>query len=198
MGSGSVCCGGGKLGRPAATTWRRLDRADRGLQLPVTSARRPAGTAALSRPGHHDRAAATSSRQAARACRLRSTRCLIPLQSDTSRRTPMPRGRQPVGDHALSDAERQARYRPRRQAERASPLIRYRRPADRRTRPQRWHDAVAELLALQAEYAAWCDALPNSLRDSATAEALQAHRRTQILMSSLTSSRRVALDAIDA
>jgi hypothetical protein len=110
----------------------------------------------------------------------------------------MPRGRQPEGDHALSDAERQARYRARRQAEQASPLIRYRRPADRRTRPQRWHDAVAELLALQAEYAAWRDALPDSLRDSATAEALQAHRRTQILMSPLTSSRRVALDAIDA
>jgi hypothetical protein len=86
----------------------------------------------------------------------------------------MPRGRQPTGDHALSDAERQARYRAHRQAERDSPLIRYRRPADRRTRPQRWHDAVAELLALQAEYAAWCDALPDSLRDSATAEALQA------------------------
>ena len=45
---------------------------------------------------------------------------------------------------------------------------------DRRTRPQRWHDAVAELLTLQAEYAGWCDALPDSLRDSATAEALQA------------------------
>jgi hypothetical protein len=30
------------------------------------------------------------------------------------------------------------------------------------------------LLALQAEYAAWHDALPDSLRDSATAEALQA------------------------
>ena len=70
----------------------------------------------------------------------------------------MPRGRQPAGDHALTDAERQARYRARRQAERASPLIRYRRPADRRARPQRWHDAVAELLALQAEYAAWHDA----------------------------------------
>ena len=84
----------------------------------------------------------------------------------------MPRGRQPAGDHALTDAERQARYRARRQAERASPLIRYRRPADRRTRPQRWHDAVAELLALQAEYAAWCDALPDSLRDSPTAVAL--------------------------
>ena len=86
----------------------------------------------------------------------------------------MPRGRQPAGDHALTDAERQARYRARRQAERASPLIRYRRPADRRARPQRWRDAVAELLALQAEYAAWRDALPDSLRDSATAEALQA------------------------
>ena len=41
----------------------------------------------------------------------------------------MPRGRQPAGDHALSDAERQARYRARRQAGQASPLIRYRRPA---------------------------------------------------------------------
>jgi hypothetical protein len=53
-------------------------------------------------------------------------------------------------------------------------MVRYRRPADRRPRPQRWHDVVAELLALQAEYAAWCDALPDSLRDGATAEALQA------------------------
>jgi hypothetical protein len=79
-----------------------------------------------------------------------------------------------VGDYALSDAERQARFRARRQAEQASPRVRYRRPVDRRTRPQRSRDAVAELLALQAEYAAWCDALPDSLRDSATAEALQA------------------------
>ncbi len=86
----------------------------------------------------------------------------------------MPRGRQPAGNHALSDAERQARYRARRQAEQTPFRVRYRRPADRRARPQRWHDAVAELLALQAEYAAWCDALPDSLRDSATAEALQA------------------------
>ena len=86
----------------------------------------------------------------------------------------MPRGRQPIGDHALSDAERQARHRARRQAEQAPPLVRYRRPADRRARPQRWRDAVTELLALQAEYAAWCDALPDNLRDSATAEALQA------------------------
>ncbi|MGH7077362.1 MAG: hypothetical protein ACREFU_04620 [Acetobacteraceae bacterium] len=53
-------------------------------------------------------------------------------------------------------------------------MLRYRRPADRRTRPQRWRAAVAELLALQTEYAAWCDALPASLRDTATAEALLA------------------------
>jgi hypothetical protein len=86
----------------------------------------------------------------------------------------MPRGRQPQGDHALTDAERQARYRARRQPEQASPSVRYRRPLDRRARPQRWRDAVAALLTLQAEYAAWCDALPDSLRSGATAEALQA------------------------
>ena len=40
--------------------------------------------------------------------------------------------------------------------------------------PQRWRDAVAELLALQAEYVIWLDELPASLQGSATAEALQA------------------------
>jgi hypothetical protein len=44
---------------------------------------------------------------------------------------------------------------------------------DRRGRPARWRDAVAELLALQAEYADWLEALPESLRGSATAAALQ-------------------------
>jgi hypothetical protein len=53
-------------------------------------------------------------------------------------------------------------------------LERYRRPVDRRRRPQRWHDAVAELVALQAEYLAWFEALPEATRDSATGEALQA------------------------
>jgi hypothetical protein len=93
----------------------------------------------------------------------------------------MPRGRQPDGEHALSDAERQpsfacsvARYRARRVANQPPHPVRYRRPADRRSRSQRWCDAVAELLALQAQYAAWSDVLPESLRDSATAEALQA------------------------
>jgi hypothetical protein len=52
--------------------------------------------------------------------------------------------------------------------------VRYRRPADRRSRPQRWDDAVAELLTLQAEYTAWHDALPDGFRDTAIAETLQA------------------------
>lgn len=85
----------------------------------------------------------------------------------------MPRGRQPEGELALSNAERQAHHRARRLVDPPPSRIRYRRPADQRTRPQRWHDAVAELLALQAEYAAWFDALPDNLCDGATAEALQ-------------------------
>jgi hypothetical protein len=85
----------------------------------------------------------------------------------------MPRGRQPEGEHALSNAERQARYRARHQAAPQPVASRRRVSADRRSRPQRWHDAVADLLGLQAEYASWLDALPESLRDSATAQALQ-------------------------
>ena len=50
------------------------------------------------------------------------------------------------------------------------------RPARLRTppRPARWHAAVAELLTLQDEYAAWLDALPDATRDGATGEALRA------------------------
>jgi hypothetical protein len=53
-------------------------------------------------------------------------------------------------------------------------MVRYRRPADRRSRPQRWCDAVAELLTLQAEYTAWSNLLPDSFRETATDEVLQA------------------------
>ncbi len=83
----------------------------------------------------------------------------------------MTKGRKPWGDHALTGAERQALYRARHAA---APMVRYRRPADRRSRPQRWRDAVAELIALQAEYAAWFEALPEATRDSATGAALEA------------------------
>ena len=86
----------------------------------------------------------------------------------------MPSGQPPGGERALSNAERQARHRARRQAQQTKPMIRYRKPADRRTRPQRWRDAVAELLVLQTEYEAWAEALPEALRGTATADALQA------------------------
>jgi hypothetical protein len=85
----------------------------------------------------------------------------------------MPRGRKPQGGHALSNAERQTRYRVRHAV--AQPPAPRSPPATvRRTRPQRWRAAVAELVALQAEYAAWLDAMPETLRDGATGEALQA------------------------
>jgi hypothetical protein len=82
----------------------------------------------------------------------------------------MPRGRPPQGPQALTGAERQARWRARHAG---VPITRWRRPADRRSRLQRWHDAVAELLALQAEYAQWLAAMPEATRDGATGEALQ-------------------------
>ena len=86
----------------------------------------------------------------------------------------MPRGREPEGDAPLSNAERQARYRARHKEERPSVLVRARRPADRRSRIQRWRDAVGELIDVQVGCAAWLDALPESLRGTTTAEALQA------------------------
>jgi hypothetical protein len=86
----------------------------------------------------------------------------------------MPRGRKPAGEQALSNAERQARYRARHVMEPVSAITRTRRPADRRSRPQRWRDAVNELLALQAGYAEWLTTLPDGLRDSRTAAALEA------------------------
>jgi hypothetical protein len=92
----------------------------------------------------------------------------------------MPRGRKPEGDHALSSAERQALHRARLRAQHppvplplcSPPPLRIK--SARRSRPQRWRDAVAELLALQGDYAAWLAALPTSLQDSPTAQALQA------------------------
>ena len=83
----------------------------------------------------------------------------------------MAKGRKPEGDRALTGAERQARWRVRHAG---TPVVRYRRPADRRSRPQRWREAVAELLALQADYAAWYDALPEATREGATGAALEA------------------------
>ena len=80
--------------------------------------------------------------------------------------------RKSIDERPMTDAERQARCRAARAA--GTPAIRTRRPADHRSRAQRWCDAVAELTASQAHYAVWLEALPDSLQNSATAEALQA------------------------
>ena len=74
---------------------------------------------------------------------------------------------------ALTNAERQRRFRERRRA--AVPVKqRPERPAARpKPRPARWTAAVAELRQLQAEYEAWRDQLPESLADSRTAELLE-------------------------
>jgi hypothetical protein len=86
----------------------------------------------------------------------------------------MPRGRKPLGEQALSNAERQARHRARHVQPPVTAITRTRHLIDRRSRPQRWRDAVGELLVLQAGYADWLTALPDSLRDSAMAAALEA------------------------
>jgi hypothetical protein len=84
----------------------------------------------------------------------------------------MPRGRDPEGSTALTNAERQARYRARRSMPQPPVTIRQLRPT-RRSRMQRWNAALGEMIAVQAECAAWFDALPESLCDNATALALQ-------------------------
>ena len=86
----------------------------------------------------------------------------------------MPRGRRPAGEQALSNAGRQARHRANRATAPIEVSIRPRRRADRRSRAQRWRDAVKELLDLQATYADWLATLPDGLRASRTAEALEA------------------------
>jgi hypothetical protein len=89
-------------------------------------------------------------------------------------------GPPPRGDRAATPAERAAAYRARRKAAAAdvpvkSPVvIRYRRAADRRSRPQQWADAVQTLADLLDQFEEWRDKLPSSFANSATAEALDA------------------------
>src|SRR5271166_4851599 len=80
--------------------------------------------------------------------------------------------RKPIGERPMTDAERQARCRAARES--GTPAVRIRRPLDHRSRAKRWRDAVSKLTTLQGQYAAWLEALPENLQDSATAEALQA------------------------
>ena len=80
--------------------------------------------------------------------------------------------RKPIGDRAMTEAERQARWRAARAA--GAPAVRLHHPTGRRSRARRWHDAVAALTDLQSEYAAWLEALPEALLTTATADALHA------------------------
>jgi hypothetical protein len=68
--------------------------------------------------------------------------------------------RPPIGEVPLTGAERQARHRAARASD--APIIRIRRPVDRRSRIQRWNDTIATLTELQAEYGAWLEALPDN------------------------------------
>ena len=90
-------------------------------------------------------------------------------------------GPRPQGDRALTSAERMRRLREKRKAEAADKppdkpavAIRYRRPKDRRSRPDQWADAVNTLTHCLDRYQEWRDNLPASLADSALAECLDA------------------------
>src|SRR5271165_2042704 len=75
-------------------------------------------------------------------------------------------GPPPRGDRAATPAERSAAYRARRKATVAaaptkpSVVVRYRRPADRRSRAQQWADAVRTLADLLDRFQEWRDNLP--------------------------------------
>ena len=53
-----------------------------------------------------------------------------------------------LNEEAMTGAERQARYRAAHAA--GAPVVRTRRPADRRSRIQRWNDTIAAAVKLQA------------------------------------------------
>jgi hypothetical protein len=82
-------------------------------------------------------------------------------------------GRRPDGEKPLTGQERQARYRLRARGQAPVQPVPRRQPRGH-TLSRRWNDTVAGLLALQAEYARWLEALPEATREGATGEALQA------------------------
>src|ERR1700709_2957331 len=90
-------------------------------------------------------------------------------------------GPRPQGDRALTSAERRPPLREKRKTEAADNppdkppvVIRYRRPKDRRSRPDQWADAIDTLTNCLDRYQEWRDKLPASLADSALAERLDA------------------------
>ena len=86
---------------------------------------------------------------------------------------------------ALSDAERASLYRERRKASEKPVVVRYRKPADRRSKPQQWDDAVSTLLDLLDGYQDWRDRLPAGLDGSVTADRLDEVLRLRDLVEQL-------------
>ena len=88
-------------------------------------------------------------------------------------------GPSPRGDRAATPAGRSAAYRARRKVTAAAAptkpvVVQYRRPADRRSRPERWADAVQTLADMLDQFQEWRDKLPSSLEASPTADVLDA------------------------
>ena len=83
-------------------------------------------------------------------------------------------GRYDIAECNTSARELDSSLRNRERRKDGQPRIHYRRPQDRRSRPQRWRDAVQTLVDLQAEYQDWLDNLPDSLQASMLAERLEA------------------------
>ncbi|MGH9484893.1 MAG: hypothetical protein ACRD1F_07540 [Terriglobales bacterium] len=73
----------------------------------------------------------------------------------------------------MTNAERQARHRAKMRTLQSPLAIKRIQAPARRSRSKRWNDALAEMIMVQVECAAWFEALPESLRDGATATALQ-------------------------
>ena len=71
---------------------------------------------------------------------------------------------------ALSNAERQRRWRERQRTSNPPPRTRARR--DRRTRHQQWRDAIATIITLRDGWQTWRDDMPENLTASPTAERL--------------------------
>jgi hypothetical protein len=90
-------------------------------------------------------------------------------------------GPPPRGDRAATPAERSATYRARQKANADADAttnppvsVRYRRPADRRSRSQQWADPVQTLADHIDRFQEWRDNMPSSLANGATAEVLDA------------------------
>lgn len=84
---------------------------------------------------------------------------------------------------ALSDAERSRAYRERKRA--GEKPVRYRRPADRRSKPQQWADATNTLLDILDAYQEWRDNMPPGLAEGPTADKIEEVLRLRPLVEEL-------------